>query len=191
MASVNVVAVLRHDKAMLEIRRIPCDVVLCDVLTPSFTELGLVRQLLAFSQALKVIAISDFEHRGFIDWLLQCGAQGYLTYHCDAKELEHAIRSCYFGKTYVMPSLPTNTSDRFKRFSEKEWQILLMLVHGRRNFEMAALLNLSAKTVSVYHQRVLEKLGMDSDVMLTRWAHEEGLLLFFPKCQNIMSIVSD
>ena len=55
-------------------------------------------------------------------------------------------------------------------------QILMMILDGQRGQDISDTLSLSPKTISTYRQRIYEKLGVDSDVELTKFAYRQGLL---------------
>ena len=62
------------------------------------------------------------------------------------------------------------------QLSPRELQVLMMILDGQRSQDISDALCLSPKTVSTYRQRLYEKLGVDSDVGLTKLAYRHGLL---------------
>jgi two-component system invasion response regulator UvrY len=67
-------------------------------------------------------------------------------------------------------------STPFEQLSPREMQVTLMILDGRRNKDVAGSLSLSEKTVSTYRQRIYEKLGVGTDVELTRLAFRHGII---------------
>ena len=68
------------------------------------------------------------------------------------------------------------TDDRpHERLSDREYQVLQMIGHGRTVSEIAGALSLSPKTVSTYRARVLEKMGMRTNAELTHYAIRHGI----------------
>jgi two-component system invasion response regulator UvrY len=62
------------------------------------------------------------------------------------------------------------------KLSQRELQIMMMILDGRRGQDISKSLCLSPKTVSTYRQRIYEKLGVESEVGLTKFAMRQGLL---------------
>ena len=117
---------------------------------------------------------------------LQAGAAGYLTKQSAAEELISAVHKVLAGGRYITASLAEklaavvargpDTALPHESLSEREFQTLRLLAAGRAVKEIAAQLSLSAKTVSTYRTRVLEKLGVKSTVDLVRYALKHGLV---------------
>jgi two-component system, NarL family, invasion response regulator UvrY len=68
------------------------------------------------------------------------------------------------------------TSTPHDRLSAREFDVMRCIASGRAVSEIAAVMNLSVKTVSTYRARLLEKLGMATNADLTRYAIENGLV---------------
>jgi two-component system invasion response regulator UvrY len=95
------------------------------------------------------------------------------------------VRTVAQGRKYVTPeiaqmlveSLTTPASENaHDKLSDRELQTLQMIASGKRLSDIAAELNLSPKTVSVYRARVLEKLGLQNNSELTVYAIRNGLV---------------
>ena len=108
---------------------------------------------------------------------LKTGASGYLTKETAPEDLIEAIRRVSRGLKYVTPSVAeklTNDirSDHLKplheKLSNREYEIMCMLVSGKKNREIAKELFLSEKTVSSYKRRILDKMGLRTNADLTR-----------------------
>jgi len=133
------------------------DVVLWDLIMPG-ASLELLRSFPKEVRALILTAVDDP--------LLACevaraGAHGFLPKTSTPEQLAEATFRVAAGET-VFPSLPELT--------EREQQILEHLASGRTNTEMAAVLNLSVKTVEHHVERLKTKLGKESAAELRAWA---------------------
>lgn len=69
-----------------------------------------------------------------------------------------------------------NADNPFIGLSSRETQVLLQILEGQKNQEISNTLSLSPKTVSIYRQRIYEKLDIKNDVELTRFAYRHGIL---------------
>ena len=120
--------------------------------------------------------------------VLAAGATGYLNKQTAPEELARAVKQVAAGGIYVSAKLaerlaadlvqPSNLPRRrlHERLSDREFQVMQMLVAGKFVKEIAAKLNLSPKTVSTFHSRILQKLRLQNDVELVRYAIEHQLI---------------
>jgi DNA-binding NarL/FixJ family response regulator len=120
--------------------------------------------------------------------MLAVGAAGYILKHTAADALIQAIRTVAAGGLYLEPTLAEHVVSRYVRrpaaitellgaaLSEREHEVVLRVVQGYSNKEIAAQLSLSVKTVETYRARALEKLGLTGRAALVRYALEHGWL---------------
>lgn len=181
-AGIHVVGEAASGEEALEVLpRLRPDVILMDLNMPGLGGLETTRRVLASDPRVKVIVLTVQDEGPYPRWLLDSGAAGYLTKGCPVEELIHAVTTAMRGDRHVSPrfheqldaqALPPGPLDRL---SPRERQILLLLVHGLRQQEIAAELGVNVKTVSTYKARLREKLGCESDMDLLRLAMEQGI----------------
>lgn len=162
------------------------DVVLMDVNMPGIGGLEATRKLLHFNPKIKVIALSVHRSEPYPGRLLEAGASGYLTKDCSADEIISAVHKVYAGETYIdadiaremaLSRLPgKKAASGLEELSQREMQVMLMVVQGKPIQEISDRLFISPKTVSTYRYRLFEKLGVHNDVELTRLAMRYGLI---------------
>jgi len=96
-----------------------------------------------------------------------------------------AIKKVVAGGRYISPSMAEKLAAAVggdyerplhENLSDREFQVLCMIASGKRQKEIAEELCLSAKTVSTYRTRVLEKMGMESNAELTYYAVKNRLI---------------
>jgi two-component system invasion response regulator UvrY len=130
-----------------------------------------------------VVTIHDDEP--FPARLLEAGAAGYITKGCAVDEIIQAIQSVYSGNQYITPVVAQKLALSFvnnrgkslmDELTQREVQVMLMVVKGDSNREISEKLCLSPKTTSTYRGRLFEKLGVGNDVELTRFAIRHGLI---------------
>jgi two-component system, NarL family, invasion response regulator UvrY len=160
-------------------------VILMDVKMPGIGGLEATRRILRGDPDAKVIALTVYGGEPFPSKLLQAGAAGYLTKGSDAEEMVQAILSVQHGKRYLSPEvaqqlalkhLSDDKACPFDALSERELQVMIMIVNGQKVQEISDKLCLSPKTVNSYRYRLFEKLGVNSDVELTHLAIRHGML---------------
>ncbi len=100
-------------------------------------------------------------------------------------ELVGAIRKVCSGKKYVSESLAERMANMLdlnlekpphERLSDREFQVLCFIASGKSMTEIAKKLSLSVKTVSTFRTRILQKMGMENNAELIRYALTHGLI---------------
>jgi len=160
------------------------DVVLMDVSMPGIGGLEATRRLTQNYPDLKVIILTVHTDDPFPGQLLKAGAVGYLSKGCSVDEMVTAIKQVNQGERYISPmvaqtlalSLLPGSDSPFEKLSQRELQVMLMLMQGQKLTDISDKLCLSPKTVSTYRYRLYDKLGVRSDAELTRLAIRHGML---------------
>lgn len=161
------------------------DVVLMDVSMPGIGGLETTRKLRQYAPDLPIIILTVHTDDPFPSSLLKAGASGYLHKGCKVDEIVDAIRDVHSGKRYICSAiaqtlalslLPGNEKSPFETLSQREMQVMLMLVQGEKVQDISGKLHLSPKTISTYRYRLFDKLGVRNDADLTRLAIRHGVL---------------
>ena len=186
IAGIKVVAeAVDGEQAIRQVRNKRPDVILMDVSMPGIGGLEATRKITRSLPDMKIIAVTIHDDDPFPARLLEAGAAGYITKGSDIREIISAIRSVHQGKQYITPGVAqklalsfVNNRERspFAELTQRETQVMLMVVQGDTNKEISEQLCLSPKTTSTYRYRLFEKLGVDNDVELTRLAMRHGLI---------------
>lgn len=167
------------ERAIELVRDLQPDIVLMDVQMPGIGGLEATRRCLRQDPELKVIALSVYEEEPYPSKLLQTGAHGYLTKRAEPEEIVIAIKKVMAGQRYISTEIaqvlalrPFSEDDAtpFEDLSNREMQIALMVINGHKVADISVSLSLSPKTVNSYRYRIFDKLGVNSDVSLTRLA---------------------
>lgn len=173
------------EEAINIIRQHKPDVVLMDVNMPGIGGFEATRKLIQMYPDLKVVVVTIHVEDPFPSRMLQAGAMGYLTKGCGIDEIVSAIREVYAGRRYIsadvaqhlaLKLMPGGDQSPFDSLSPRELQVMLMLTQGTKVQEISDKLCLSPKTVSTYRHRLYDKLGVNSDVALTRLAMRYGVV---------------
>ena len=161
------------------------DVVLLDVSMPGATFVETLRFLRERHPSVKVLVLSAHPEDQWATRALQGGAAGYLTKDHSPEQLVNAIRRVARGGKYVSESMAEKlasmvdismTRAPHERLSDREFEVLRALGSGMMVKEVATQLRLSAKTVSTYRTRLLEKMGLKSKADLVRYVTSHELL---------------
>lgn len=175
------------ESAILGVKQHKPDVVLLDVNMPNMDGIEATRRIKQFCGDIKVLALSSLSSSPYPAMLLKAGVDGYITKGTNIDETIRAIKKIYTGGRYFSHEIAEQfahnylqeNDDPFAILSEREKQVLLMIVNCQSTQEIAEQLFVSTKTVNTYRYRIFEKLeqlGIDSDVKLTHLALRHGLI---------------
>ena len=173
------------EQAIAQARCNKPDVVLMDVSMPGIGGLEATRRITLSHPNTKVVAVTIHEDNPFPSCLIDAGASGYITKGCDIGEIINAIKTVYRGKQYFTKDIAEKLALTFIKYrdqspldmiSDREMEIMMLVAQGYKNIEISRMLCLSPKTTSTYRYRLYEKLDVDNDVELTRWAIRYGIV---------------
>jgi DNA-binding NarL/FixJ family response regulator len=172
-----------------QVPRLRPDVVVMDVSMPGLAGAQATERLRQECPAVKVLALTVHEDKGYLRQLLAAGAAGYVLKRAAGEDLVRAIRVVAAGGVYLDPSLAGKVVGGFVRppggeggpaaggeLSDREAEVVRLTAAGYGAKEIAAQLNLSAKTVETYKARAMEKLGLLSRADVVRYAAQRGWL---------------
>ncbi|ARU56221.1 response regulator [Oleiphilus messinensis] len=162
------------------------NIVLMDIKMPGIGGLEATRKIKKFNDEIKIIAVTAVADDPYPSRVMQAGASAFITKGADISEMIRAIRVVNSGQRYISPSIAQKMALKpfekeaekpvFDKLSEREMQIVMMIVNCYKVQDISDKLCLSPKTVNSYRYRVFEKLGITSDVELTLLAVRHGLL---------------
>jgi DNA-binding NarL/FixJ family response regulator len=167
------------------VRAEPWDVLVLDMSMPGRGGLDILRDVRRERPQVRVLVLSMHPEDQFAVRMLKAGASGYMTKESAPEELVAAVRKIITGGKYVSASLAEKLafdmdrdSDRplHESLSDREFQVLRLLASGRTVQQIADELMLSAKTISTYRARVLEKLKMKTNAELIYYAIQNRLV---------------
>lgn len=163
------------------------DVVLMDIRLPGEGGIEATRQVTAKFPKVKVVMLTSFADDELVIRAISAGAVGYVLKQVGNEELIRAIQAAARGEALLDPSTTARLlsrvreaerraeEDAFRELSDREMDVLTHLAKGRTNAEIAALLNLSEKTVGNYVSNMFEKLHLNNRIELAAYAYEHHL----------------
>lgn len=167
------------------VRKQEWDAVLLDINLPGRSGLEVLEELRRLFPRLPVVVLSVFPEADYALRAFKLGAAGYVTKQSASDELLAALRKALAGGKYVTASLAEKlaaslageaSSEPHESLSNRELQVLRMIAGGKTIKEIAAELSLSEKTVGTYRTRISEKMGLGTNVELTRYALQHHLV---------------
>lgn len=160
-------------------------VILLDLKMPAMDGLRTAKELLIQNPEYKILIVSICLDEMLLPKLFQEGICGYCSKSSSAEEMVRAIKIVQEGKRYLSPEFAkqlnmqiAGTEDffAFDLLSEREFQVVLMIIAGQTIPEISQQLNINRKTINSYRSRSFQKLNVHNDVELTLLAARQGLL---------------
>lgn len=167
------------------VARQPWDLVLLDIGMEDTSGMEALEEMRRLRPKLAVLMVSMYPEKEFALRALRLGAAGYLNKRSAPDELLVAVNKVLAGGRYVSPALADQLAAEIQqagnqsphqKLSDREFQVLRLVASGKTLKEIAEELSLSVKTVGTYHIRLMEKMGMKSDVEMTRYALKNKLV---------------
>jgi DNA-binding NarL/FixJ family response regulator len=172
-------------EVLREVRDRDFDVLLLDMSMPGRSGPELIKQVKTEKPKLRILVLSMHEEHQYAVRAIKSGASGYLTKESASTQLVSAIRKVASGGAFIsaevaealaLNAMPNADGPPHASLSDREYQVFRMLVAGVAVSEIAAALNLSAKTVSTHKARLMEKLGIANGADLVRYAMRHRLV---------------
>ena len=161
------------------------DVVVVDIGMPLLNGLDAGEQLKSLHPHIKVIYLTQNREPRFAIEAFRRQASGYLLKDSAASELTTAIRDALRGKTYVSPVIARGIQDEMatpveqvelRELSPREREVLQLLAEGKSMKEVAAVLDISPRTVEFHKYRIMELLRVKTNAELVQQAIKLGLI---------------
>ena len=152
---------------------------------PGLSGLDVLTELRRNYPTLPVLILSMHPEDRFAVRALKAGAAGYVTKDSAVGELVKAIRKVVTGGKYVSVRLAEKLAEDLEKgiekppheiLSDREFQVMRMVAAGKKINEIAEELSLSISTINTYRTRILEKMQMETNFELTRYAIENHLI---------------
>src|ERR1041384_1254416 len=162
----------------------PFDAVILDLSMPGRSGIDLLAEIKHRHAKLPVLIMSLHGEEQFAVRALRAGAAGYLTKSAASEQLISAFERIVRGGRYISEALAErlavaaggDVGALHDRLSQREFEVMRGIASGESVGEIAERMHLSAKTVSTYRARLLDKMGMATNSELTRYAIENGLV---------------
>jgi DNA-binding NarL/FixJ family response regulator len=161
------------------------DLVMADIGLPGRSGLELIQDIKRQKLGLPILVISGHSERDYALRALKLGASGFVSKASGSEMLVTAIQKILEGGRFVSPAVGEQlagavsgeaTVDAHETLSNRELEVLKLIAMGQSIKEIGVALALSEKTVATYRARIAEKMGLASNVELTRYAMRHGLV---------------
>ena len=175
--SVEIKQVSNGESLVREVTLYDWDLVISDLDMPGRNGLEALQQIKLIKPNLPVLILSIYAEDLYAVRVLKAGASGYMNKNAAAEELVIAVQRILSGKKYITPEIAEklllhseNNKSPHEVLSNREFEIFKMLSLGKTTTQIADELFLALTTVSTHRHRIMEKLGLNTNSELTRYA---------------------
>lgn len=176
-------------EAVKVVAKLKPSVVTVDLMMPGLNGLEVTRQVRKLSPNTKVIILSMYMDEPYVIDALQSGASAYVLKDSYISDLIQAIHEVVAGHHYLgrplsdraieayMQNTKGATMDVYDTLTQREREILHLLVEGLTNAEIAARLFISQRTAELHRSTMMKKLGLRTQMDLLKYAMNKGIIL--------------
>lgn len=163
------------------------DVIIMDISLPDINGISLTKIITQTDPRIGILILTMYNDREYLLSALRAGAKGYLIKEGTIEEMIQAITSVYKHQIFIDRRFPPDVVSKTllllkdKNYREnddiltpREKEVLALIAEGKSNKEIAAYLNLSAKTVDVHRSNIMRKLNVHDAISLVRRAVQKG-----------------
>jgi len=184
----DLVGVVEDGRALVEAAgKLRPDVIVADVTMPHLNGIDALVRLRQGGDRVPVVFLTMHRDVTFARRALDAGASGFVLKHSAPAELVTAIRAALDGRTYLTPQLagevleamkqgPERTSDPIASLTPRQREVLQLLAEGLSAKQIAAKLEISARTVEFHKYQMMETLGIRTNAELIHFAIKHGLV---------------
>lgn len=161
------------------------DLVIADIGLPGRSGLELIQDIRHHKLSVPILVVSGHSEKDYALRALKLGASGFVSKLSGTPLILSAIEKTLSGGRFVSAALAEQLAgavsgegavDAHEGLSNRELEVLKLIASGQSIKEISSALALSEKTVATYRSRIAEKMGLNSNVELTRYAMRHGLV---------------
>ncbi len=176
-------------EAIDKVDKLKPDVILMDIAMPGLGGLEATVEIKKKNPDIKILVLTQYEDKEYISRFLKVGVSGYMLKKAVGSELLSAINAISKGELYLHSSITSEVvagflsgtgsielEEPYEKLTDREKQILKLIAEGNSHKEIAALLDISAKTVIAHQTNISEKLDLHSKAELMKFAIRQGII---------------
>lgn len=171
-------------EVMQRVRELAFDVLLLDLSMPGRSGMELIKLIRAEKPQLRILVLSMHQELQYAVRAIKSGASGYLTKESAPAQLKQAIRKIAAGGAFIsaevaeqlaLSAMPGGTSAPHESLSNREFEVFRLIAAGVSVTDIATRLKLSVKTISTHKANLMQKMGLQNQSDLIRYAIKHGV----------------
>lgn len=165
------------------------DVILMDMAMPIMGGLEAIRRIRKEFSEIKILILTQHDDKDHVFPVIQAGANGFISKTAASSELISGIRAIFAGESYLSPSiaklfvedyqrvaLTEDIKDHYEQLTDREREILKLVVEGYKTQQIAEMLTITPKTVEGHRTSLMNKLGIHNTIELVKYALRRGII---------------
>jgi two-component system invasion response regulator UvrY len=181
----EIIEVANSNEVLDQVRKQILDVILLDISMPGRSGVETLKQIRSEGIKAPVLMLSMHSEDQYAVRVLKAGASGFLNKESATEELLAAVHKVLSGRKYITAAVAEKLADTMGEYrnkpahellSDREMQVLQRIASGKTVSEIAEEISLSVNTISTYRTRILEKLNLNNNAELTRYALDNNLV---------------
>ncbi len=170
-------------------RQLLPDVILMDMAMPIMGGLEAIRRIRKEFSEIKILILTQYDDKDHVFPVIQAGANGFVSKTAASSELISGIRAIFAGESYLSPSiaklfvedyqrvaLKEDIKDHYEQLTDREREILKLVVEGYKTQQIAEMLTITPKTVEGHKTSLMNKLGIHNTIELVKYALRRGII---------------
>lgn len=179
----------KGEDALRMAKELSPDLIIMDISLPDINGISLTRMITQADPRIAVLVLTMYNEKEYLISSLKAGALGYLIKEGTIEEMIKAINTVYRHQIYIDRKFPSsvvneallrmkdeNADESDDILTPREKDVLSLIAEGKSNKEIAAILNLSAKTVDVHRSNIMRKMDVHDAVSLVKKAYQKGFI---------------
>jgi DNA-binding NarL/FixJ family response regulator len=184
----DLLPIVEDGRALVEeARKLRPDVIVADITMPHLNGIDALAQLKKNDPGVKVVFLTMHREVAYARRALEAGGFGFVLKHSAPDELVMAIRAALNGQKYITPTLagevlesiqndPGSARDPVASLTPRQREILQLLAEGKTAKEIAAVLEISTRTVEFHKYEMMQSAGIHTSAELVHFAIKHGLV---------------
>ena len=182
----EIIGIVNNGRDLISsVRALNPDIILLDVSMPLLNGVEAARQIRQFDKNVKIIFVTMQMNGDYAREAFHIGANAYVLKQSAVSELMSAIQNVQSGRYFLSPTIADrflenlpepgeNPSRLFTNLTPRQREVLQLVAEGKSAKEIAALLNISSKTVEFHKKHLMDDLDLGSTAELIRYAVEHS-----------------
>lgn len=167
------------------VRKSVFDICIADVHLSDGNTLSVIDHIKAVQPGIRLLFLSTLSEEVYAKRIMSMGAHGFLHKRSKEPEIITAIKTLLEGNYYLSEQLSQRlardvfaqkTENPFERLSNREFEVMIMMLNGRQTRDISEQLGLQISTVGTYKNRIFDKLEVQSLIDLNKKAALYGIL---------------
>jgi DNA-binding NarL/FixJ family response regulator len=165
------------------------DVVLMDISMPIMGGLEAIHRIHKEFPEVKILVLTQYDDKEHVFPAIQAGANGFISKMSASSELTSGVRAVAAGESYLSPAIAKlfvedyqrvppveDKNDPYKELTDREREMLKLVVEGYKTRQIAEMLSITPKTVEAHKTSLMKKLGIHSNLELVKYALRRGII---------------